>query len=519
VSATETDMRTSGGETAAIVFQRRADAWLNQVRDEAAEAGVSPFDYDGLRLDPLDAMRLQLNIENGSLLASDGKSLDGVRGVRERLAGWMYYLRRRIGVPRLHVAAGARTAWLALPRQPAHLSDMLPVARHLRVTQSVETVFGVCDRRMVARIRDEGFGVFGLYSGGRLAEIAARPIIRRYRSDLGRLLERMTPALEASRHRALAENTERIVGELLGEVLSTASAVRRALLRIRPRGVLVGNPYVFEGAVACRTAAAHGVPAATIEHGSIFPDDPSWRHCPVDLVCTWGEPSRRALEACGVPVERIRVTGAPRHDEIFLKARQFDLPRDERPFILVAIGGPGDNVSLEQHRRFIRILYAAADAAPSVRWVVKLHKRDRMEHYPPPGAGPHPRITVVPNDFARDGLNIFDYLAKARAVVTILSTVASEAMALGLPVISVDIWHPGRSIQGIEFLDRECTRRVRTAEELARAAEYAWRGDPNPEVDGEAERYAREHFVNRGRAAEAAADALTALVGSPETGA
>ena len=52
---------------------------------------------------------------------------------------------------------------------------------------------------------------------------------------------------------------------------NSASAVRRALVRIRPRGVLVGNPYIFEGAAACRTAAAHGVPVAAIEHGSLTP--------------------------------------------------------------------------------------------------------------------------------------------------------------------------------------------------------------------------------------------------------
>jgi len=505
-------------EAAAIVFQRRAAAWLDEIRAAAREEGAATVDCDGLSLDVLDAMRSPLNIENGALLAEGQTALGAgppagvLRRVRSRLSAWKYYLKRRVGLPRRAATPGSAEVWLALPRQPAHLFDMLPVARHLRSAYGVETVFGVVDRRLLGRVREERFGVFGLYAAAWLEERRHGSPVRQFRSDLQRLLDRFTPTHEAERHRELAANTRRIVGELLGEVMATASAVRGALRQVRPCGVLLGNPYVFEGRVAGRVAAAEDTPVACIEHGSIFLDDPNWPGSPIDLACVWGEPSRRALLSCGIPERRIQVTGAPRHDQIFLNARQFATPREQRPAILVAGGGPGDNVSLEQHRRFIRTLYAAADLATEVRWTIKLHKRDRLEHYPPPGVGPHPRITVVPNDLTRDGMNIFDYLAKARAVVTVLSTVAVEAMALDLPVISVDVWHPGRPIQGVEFLDRQCTRRVSTAEELARAAEAAWHGEPDHSVDIRAAQYADEHFVNRGRAAVAAADALTALV-------
>jgi hypothetical protein len=498
--------------SAAIFFQRRANEWLEQVRAAAAAAGVSPVDHEGIRFDLLAALRSPLNVANGILLATEGKLVRGRVGLRGRLSRWKYYLRRRVGLPRLRSEELGRNAWLALPRQAAHVSDMLPVARHLRESYSVETVFGVYDRRFAARVRKEGFCAFGIHSGGLKAEFTARRVARSFYADLREVFDGMSPSGERERHRDLAENTLRIVGDAASEVLATASGVSRAVRRIKPRGVLVGNPYVFEGSAAGRIAQSCGVPVAALEHGSIFPDDPNWRYAPIDLVCTWGEPSRRALLDCGVSDERIRVTGAPRHDEIFLAAKRFKLPLDQRPFILVAVGGPGDNVSLEQHRKFIRMLYEAADLAPDVHFTVKLHKGDRLEHYPPTGVGPHPRVTVVPNDGARDGLNIFDYLAKARAVVTILSTVASEAMALELPVITVQIWNSGNSLKGVEFLDRNCTRRVRTAEELAREAEAAWRGEPRPEVDAEAERYGAEHFVNRGRAAEAAAEALTSLV-------
>jgi hypothetical protein len=179
--------------------------------------------------------------------------------------------------------------------------------------------------------------------------------------------------------------------------------------------------------------------------------------------------------------------------------------------VLVATSGPGDSVSFPQFQSFIRTLYDAADRTPDLSWLVKLHKKDREEHYQQIRPEGHPRVRLVRGEFQRDGLSIFDYLRSARALVTISSTAAVDAMAVDVPVIAVDVWPPGKGLTGVEFLERGCTMSVRSAAELAEAANRAWAGQADPQVLEAARTYAAEHFANRGRAAQAVAEQLVSL--------
>lgn len=507
---------SSGSMVAAIHFQRQANEWLTDVRQRATAAGCLPFVSRHYALDVLDVLRSELNLRNGEALArltTSGPYIPAVaslgRRLRTRLSRMKSYVAGRRGTPVSALRSFGDGGWVAFPRMPAHAADLLPVVRILRDQYQVDTAFGVVDTRMVSMISDASFPAFGLYSHSYLQDIASLLAIRRYRTKLFHFLEHSTSSvLDQRLHAVLVEQTKHVLREQLLTTAATAEGVIRAIRRLSPRGILVGNCYTLEGRAAAKIAASQGVFVAAIEHGSIFPNDPIWQESPVDLICTWGEPSRRALLTCGVPDESICVTGAPRHDAVFQRVAEIAATCPPKDYILVAIGGPGDQVRLEQHCKFIRMLYQAAQLAPEIKWLVKLHKKDSSRYYPPTGFDSNPQITIHECNYLSDGLEIFDFLMKSRGIVTIASTVGSEAMALEVPVITVDIWHPDPAIEGIEFIDRGCTHRVRTAEELAVAVRAVWRGEIANGIESAAAEYAREHFVNRGAAARRIAQRL-----------
>ena len=86
-------------------------------------------------------------------------------------------------------------------------------------------------------------------------------------------------------------------------------------------------------------------------------------------------------------------------------------------------------------------------------------------------------------------------------------------MAVEMPVISVNVWPESKTFRGVEFLERGCTRAVRTAAELAAEVRKAWADQVDPVTQQAARAYAAEHFVNRGNAAQAVAGELVALIG------
>jgi UDP-N-acetylglucosamine 2-epimerase len=303
------------------------------------------------------------------------------------------------------------------------------------------------------------------------------------------------------------------------EALNVAHAFIGLVRRLRPAITLVANPYTFEGRLLSLVSRHAGVPTVALEHGSIFPGSPHWQNCPSDLVCAWGDVSRRALLACGVADERIAVTGGPRYDEVFRRAQASTERLDPaQATVLVATSGPGDQVSPAQHRDFIAALFAAAAQTPDVRWVVKLHRKDAIANYELPQAGRRSNVSIIPAEYGRDGLEIFDYLRSARALVTITSSAAFDALAVGVPVISFDVWPAAYKRTDVEFLEHGCATTVRTAEELADEVARAWRLERDPAVETAAARYVDEHFAHRGRAAQAVVRRIKELLdAAPQT--
>jgi hypothetical protein len=478
-----------------LELQQRTHALLLALGQRARDLEVVPMRAGASPIDWLDALRSSLSQELSNVQLDRGRAAPlPWRPALHRLRLELEHMVRRQHVP-LPPRRGGDI--LALPRHSR--LDLLPIVRRLRDHHGHQVL---CLRTE----NDAGdFGDLATIDVERLshASAAVAPACRAL-LGLERLLGRglaplgtETPPLDAGLRAHLRLTALRDFTSMWRVALGVDALIAQAL----PALVVVGNPHTFEGRTAALVARAQGIPVAATEHGSVVPGDPKWSDCPVDLILAWGEPDRRAFIACGVAPERVVVTGSVRQDGRL--ARASSPSPTERREILVATSGAGDKVSLDEHLRFIRVLFAAARALPEQRFVVKLHRKDREAHYQQ--AGTPPNVSIVSVDRARFGEDIYDFLGRARVLVTIQSTSAIDAMAVGVPVIAVDVAGQDRRA-GVEFLSfaRHATSEAELIAELR--APVASGGDVA------ARAYVQRHFAHLGRAAEVGAAALEDLL-------
>jgi glycosyltransferase involved in cell wall biosynthesis len=508
-------------------LQRSANTWLAALRGDSFAPRLH---VEGLAVDLFDALRSQILLRTGQAF-HDAALLETLREVhpaaKVRVTGrlatpqfarlarvlkqdWvevpsgmnagrlldLAYLTRQ-AARRTIPAPTNRTQKpqvIAVPRMAGHLADLVPVCRALE--QRGEQTGWVAPA-LSAQLGHAG--LLELKLGG-VREALLKAALLRVRAM--RVAHGIR--VDGLRYPAAARYAlSLLLTEQLLDLVWFASAMARLLIEVKPRIVLVGNPYTVEGRVSARLASALGVASACIEHGTIFADDPIWEDCPVDRVLVWGEPSRDALLTCGVAGQAIAIVGAPRLDPYANASFQ-----SRGRSVLVATSGPGDQVSNESHAKFIELLFEAAEALPDVEFVIKLHPKDSERNYQPAKLKrANPRIKLLRGDRSRQGIDIFEFLAGARVLVTIASTTALDAMAVGVPVVTV-LERPIEEYGHIEFLVRGCTTRVNTSSQLAAALALALDGKTDPKIQAAAQAYAGKHYANRGQAAVRAADEL-----------
>lgn len=545
---------------APVYFQRRANDWLRQVRELAHKSVLLPATFAGVSLDYLDILRAELNVKNGIALShleiaqkilekhadkeivieelaaynSVTELAQLIPDGRKRIKStpWLplllpkvrflaykarqeirqkSYLKTKFNFP----SHQAERRLFVLSRHLSHLKDILPVVSYLKDRHNVQTLFGVVTDELAEVCKTAGYDAVNLTYlsfDSTLKQQSKQEYSRLYEFISKLEGKHFTHQFTDAEMIAMNKSTRHILRDNLFYSMRIVEGVKRVFEEFRPSLFFANNPYATEGRAATYVAKKFNVPTASSEHGSIFPNDPIWQECLVDLVCVFGEPSRRALLSCDVMPEQIAVTGSPHFDKIFKSFQKQD-SREEAANILVATSGPGDQVSLEQHQRFINILYEASTLSPDVRWVVKLHTKDREDLYTDVAQNfPSSRVEIISSERTRFGTDIFDYLATARALVTICSTSAMDAMLVSVPVITVALESKEKGLKGIEFLERGCTLRVERAEELAEAVQMVWKGIRDEQADAAAREYINEHYSNFGNATENVAERLLNLM-------
>lgn len=323
----------------------------------------------------------------------------------------------------------------------------------------------------------------------------ARAVVRSIASD---------PGVE------LDEGTVGIARKCLSEHASIAiealTAAERVIAQARPDVLVVGNHVTLEGRAAALVARRAGVPTACLMH-RLLGEDPLQADLRCDRMLVFGEMNRHQLVAAGAPPDRIVVCGAPYLDRRPLQTEQVHEAlrawgvSGEKPYVLVATSGPGNSVSEPHHRAVVAAVQALADRALDLDVAARLHLKDTAAYY-----GRASRLRVAERHAPGLPHDIFDWLQGCAAVITGASTVAVEAMLMGVPVVTVDLTG---DLARTDFIRAGATHHVTEAGQLEPAVRRALAGPPV-----EAAAYLADTFDRLdGRAADRAAAAILELAG------
>lgn len=299
---------------------------------------------------------------------------------------------------------------LVLPRLANHRADLLPLTAALEARGHTVVV-----------AEPEAMTADGWTTARALAAEALQPLVGCFRYD----------ALAHATPRALRAAVRATVVDCLPTIVAYRCAVRERIARHRPRLIVIGNPNVLEGSVAGLEARRAGIPTVALQHGTVVPDEPMWWGCPVDRVLAWGDDGRARLLSCGLAPSQVEAVGCLRLDAVLSRFRR--TPRA----VLVASSGAGHHVGQAEQREFVDAVFGAAKQTPELPWVVKLHPKDDPALYRAAEARWGCRVRLVLPDPVRKGLDIFEHLREAVALVTISSAAGLDALAVGVPVISV----------------------------------------------------------------------------------
>jgi len=204
------------------------------------------------------------------------------------------------------------------------------------------------------------------------------------------------------------------------------------------------------GRAALAAAADAGVPSVALQHGILYPTYFSYIHEPDEGACprptrtaVFGQVARDFLVTRGgYAPEALVLTGSPKFDEL-LKAAGSDrqalrerlgIARDERLLVLASRFRAIRSTHRAVGSAFAQLV-VAVEQSPGVRLIVKPHPAELSAPYQ---AVLHEcgstRVSLAPA-----GAELVELLLAADALVTVESLSAIEALALGRPVIVLNM--------------------------------------------------------------------------------
>ena len=249
-----------------------------------------------------------------------------------------------------------------------------------------------------------------------------------------------------------------------------------ALDRLQPKAAVTYAEAGGWGRAVALECRRRGIALAALQHGFIYRHWLNYRHEPDETVSDPQNPSDRGfpfpattllfddrtesyLTAAGrFPAASLEVTGSPRLDEMHAAVRALS-PADvetarrragaaSRTLVLFA-------AKEREARRALPALIAAVRAMPDVQLAIKPHPAETADVYAAAVSGAD-NVAVLPASAPLAPL-----LAAARAIVTVNSTVAVDALTLGVPSLVI-----GLPNNLTPFVDNGLMAGARTAEEI-----------------------------------------------------
>ncbi len=497
--------------------------WFDKLFKELLETSWGPLLRHG-EVEILESLRCELFYSTMALLrrgCTTTRSPGLVGRVSASVALWGYHQKfnARTRQAARKTSPLERADILFWPCEPTHIKAMHPVFQSLA---SQDIAFGVfaCKPNVLDELLSKGAkAVFpNAYWADewRAATREGKALAARLAAADAIDFSLLTPFDDTQ---ALVENLRVEAARMMPDVFRAQCNVDNVLSRIRPRLLVVGNDFTYEGRVGCQVARANGISTASQMHGVVANNPLHSTHI-VDRFLAYGESARRHLLEIGLTDEQVAVVGAPYLDDQPRPSARIDPEiRDNlqldtsRPYVLVANSGPGNTISFEHHDRVLEALCRASVALPEVQFVAKLHRKDKVEFYKRAEAiVPESRLQFVPSGTPEYPGNIFNWLQGASVLLTGASAVAVEAMLMDVPVITMDF---ANEISGADFIDMRASTHVtepaalidavRTILELSEQREEAlsrsrvFLQDMFLDVDGNSAQRAGEEFCRLAR--------------------
>lgn len=503
---------------------REVVAWMEAVRPLLRTSAWAPgLDIQGV--DAIDVLRSYLYM-GLARIARDGTPgpRAGADGRRRPLGEWMRVIKGGVAqrITRRKAiwtsSTPERCPVVFWPWQLTHIKAQAPVAHALRA-MGVKTGFVVSRPEICDDVRERvGGTVFSTaawparVSDGRRAGRRLRPL---FAADPGVSFPPFPVPCE--RRQLVAALREPFVTLLpmVGEMIAVADAIAESM---SPRVLVVGNDLTLVGRIGCLRGRPRGIRTACLVHGSIA-GDPLQGTQLADKILVYGSTNLRQLTEAAVPATRIAVCGAPYLDHRPRQSGQLH-PRlreglglgDDKPFVLVATSGPGHTVSHGHHEAVIQNVMRVSAQRPDVDFVAKLHRKDKAAYYERARKSiPGSRLRVVPDGAPGLPTDIFDWLHGCSMVVTGASTVAVEAMLMGVPVITIDF---ADELRAVAFIEAAATIHVTNEDELGDAVRALLQSsERRAEVMARASDYlARTYHALDGSSGERAAKVIRDLM-------
>jgi hypothetical protein len=425
---------------------------------------------------PQVAARLGIDLLPGTDVGRGGAARDTATGVKSRLLTWAAEARRALPAPRPALTPGGTLAfvhsafWRDATGEEGYIA---PVLDALAATGAAPIqLVGVGPRRnfqarrwwdplMPGWRQPRGDGaVVPVETLASHAALAGSRAVWRARHGVADALTG-SPAMRAAARVAGYDAWALIAPELRGIAtlqfpwsVRAMDEARAAIQRARPRLILTYAEAGGWGRAIMTEARRHGIPCAGLQHGFIYRRWLNYLHEPdemrpsatmeldrgfprPDLTVVFDRVASQHLEVAGAfPRSALAVTGSPGLDRLAERVRAIDAPR--RAAARAALGlADGDRAAVvvskrAQLGRWLPLLVEAIRELDA-RLVVKPHPAETADLYAPALAAT-PAVGLAPGS-----LDLATLLAACDLVVTVNSTVAIDAMALGIPALSVGV--------------------------------------------------------------------------------
>lgn len=224
-----------------------------------------------------------------------------------------------------------------------------------------------------------------------------------------------------------------------------------SLDRLSPRAVVTYAEAGGWGRALVLEARRRGIPSVGVQHGFIYRHWLNYRHEPDEIGPAGDDrgapiPTRTLVfdryaaahleRDGGFPRDAIVTTGSARLDELVARFAEAAETRGELRTAL-GVGADGKLLVLaakhSEIRPYLPALGDAVTASGGVRLVIKPHPAETPDVYADV-ARDRPAVSIAPPD-----TTLADLLAAADGLVTMNSTVAIDALALGIPALVVGL--------------------------------------------------------------------------------